>query len=325
MANELPVIPLRVRKEKNRDKPFSIKQQKLEAEAVFERLWLTSEENFDPNRNCMEQLRIERTLELISEKINVDKKQVADLGVGFGEISKSLRNKGAKVDAVDIAQKPLKRLEQERDINTMQDYVPYTALKDDAYDLVVSTELIAYLPREEFRIYFSELSRLVKADGYVICSTLVDVYSEDAAQKFASFAETEFIIEKWVLSYHYLWTRFLNFFEAPKRYLKAIYEKRVRQEELAKRHGLSKAFYKAFTAYPASFFWRVLEWIFHPLTHLLKNQKGLLLALESISKFIWQEQGISHALFLGRRRPLFQPPPENERPIERKTKKIIWE
>lgn len=317
-------LPLR-RPSINRENRDLERQRRLEAEASFERLWLKEERQFDPDRNCMERLRIERTVNLIDKRCVLKDLLVVDLGVGFGEISKNLRDKGAKIDAVDIAKNPLDLLAKERDIRKIQDYVPFTHLEDNHYDLVLSTELIALLPRDEYRLFFSELSRLVKNNGKVVCSTLIDIYSEDAIQQFASFAETEFIIEEWVLSYHYLWTKFLHFFETPGRYIRAFHDQRYRKEQLSKKTALRQTFYRFNSSYSASFFWKAMQWVFHPIVNFLKENKSFLLFLESVSKFIWQEQGISHAIFFGKKRPLFEPPSENEQPIERKTKKIVWE
>lgn len=69
----------------------------------------------------------------------------------------------------------------------------------------------------------------------------------------------------------------------------------------------------------------LFERIYKPLGHRLKQSVFLRDALEPICKFLWSERGISHALFLGRRRPLNFVLPENEIPREMKHKRQVWE
>lgn len=303
--------------------PLKLKRQK--AEAYFERLWLVDKEQFNPETNCMGRLRVERTLDLVHNYLSPETKLVSDLGCGFGIFAKHLRDKGAKVDAVDIAKNALDHVANEENITPLQQYVPYTHLEDDHYDLVLSTELIAFLPREDYRIYFSELARLVKKEGHVVCSTPIDIYSEDALQRFASLVETEFNVEKWIFSYHYLWIKFHALLHAPTSFVKAASDQRFRKEQIEKRKGFNKRWFQANSSRAASFIWTPLKWLFQPILSLVRNNKKFLTSLESLSRFIWQNQAISHAIFIGKRRPLVQPPPDDEIPIERKAKKIIWE
>lgn len=308
-----------------RNEPSKKRDYKREAEAHFNHLWETEPQQFCPFRNCMEALRIKRTAELFQER-DLNGKKTADLGCGYAVLAKKMAEKGASVDAVDIADIPLQRLEKKNSaIHPLKEYVPHTRLADQDYDLVLCTELIGDLPKEEYRLFFSELCRLIKPEGRVICSTLLDVYTEGAIQQFASLAETEFTIEKWVLSYHYLWTLLLNFFKAPERFVKAAKDPVYRAQEIGKRRSIYRFWFKLNSAFLPSLFWRVGKWAFYPFTLLLKKSTTLLLMLESISRFFWQEEGISHAIFLAKRRPLFEPPPPDQQPIERRTKKIVWE
>lgn len=303
--------------------PLKIKKQ--QAEAYFERLWLIDKEQFNPDTNCMGRLRLERTLELIHNYLSPETKTICDLGSGFGIFAKHFRDKGAKVDAVDIAKNALDHLKNEPDITPLQQYIPYTRLEDDHYDLVLSTELIAYLPREDYRLYFSEISRLVKKEGFAVCSTPIDIYSDDALQRFASLAETEFDIEKWVFSYHYLWIKLHAFLHGPTTFIKASSDSRFRKEQIEKRRGVSRAWFNFNSSKIAAFFWTPFRWLFQPCLNIVRNNKKFLTSLESFSRFLWQDQAISHAIFIGKRRPLAQPPPDNMLPIERKAKKIVWE
>ncbi len=185
------------------------KARRQEAQAYFDRLWLVDAESMNPLRNCMERERLDRTVRLAKSHVALDHKRVVDLGCAAGVMTRMLRDEDTQIDAVDISGNALKKLKEQDMTNILpvQDYVPMTTLKDDAYDLVVCTELIADLKPQEYRLLISELARLVKPEGYVVCSTAVDINSEDALQKFRDLAETELQIDEWVVSYHRLYIR----------------------------------------------------------------------------------------------------------------------
>lgn len=304
-----------------------VKKRREEAAAKFERLWRIHPEKFDPMRNCMERERIARIWTLILEYLNPNEKQVADLGCGGGVLAKRLCDAGAIVSAVDIANNALKIVEKLncKNLKTIKDYVPRTLLKDDFYDLAVSTELIANLPADEFRLYFSELSRIIKPSGKVVCSTPLDISSEDALQRFAALAETEFRIEKWVFSHHLLYIRIYDFLAAPSRFVEASKDPENRQRELSERTGLSHWWFQMnSTAIPATF-WRAVGLIVNPIFRLFQQSHAVMNVLEKITAAIWSDTGISHVIFIGERRPIMQTPKEEELPQERKHRKQVWE
>jgi len=191
----------------------SRRAKRQEAQAKYERMWLTAPGQFDPTRNCMERERLERTWQLINEFVDLNGKRAVDLGCGSGHLARRLKDAGAIVQAVDISSNALKELKKWH-IDAIQDTLPDTSLPDGAYDVVVSTDVIAELPRSEHRLYMAELARLVTAKGYVVCSTPIDIHSEDALQQLAELAHTEFDVLKWVYSYHALYVRLKAFVEA---------------------------------------------------------------------------------------------------------------
>lgn len=299
-----------------------------EAEAQFERMWLIDPEQFNPLRNCMERERIERTWKLSSEFRSPNKQLVADLGCGGGVFSKRLKDAGAIVHALDIASNALKIL-RERVPNvdeTYQQCLPHTTLEDDAYDLVFADEVIAYLPAQQLRLFMAELCRLVKPNGFVICSTSLDLNSQDPLLRFSSLAETEFKIHQWTCSYHRLYLRLVYFFSAPGKYARASKDTSFRQQEHLKMSGFRQKWWRWNTQGALAFFWRGIQYLTNPIAQLLQENRTLLLFLEKICRALWGEVGISHAIFIASRRPL-QPLelPKNEIPIERKGKRQIWE
>jgi 2-polyprenyl-3-methyl-5-hydroxy-6-metoxy-1,4-benzoquinol methylase len=184
---------------------------KTEAQARFERLWLKEPEKFDTGRSAMERLRIERTKAFLERLFPV--KNAVDLGVGDGVIARFLVGKGVEVTGVDVAKNALKRLEGTERLVLKQDYVPYTSLDDGAFDLVISTDLIGSLPKQEYRLFVSELVRLSSKEGRIVCSTPIDVHTDGGLDLFVSLLETEIELEEGEYSYHRLSIRILEVLE----------------------------------------------------------------------------------------------------------------
>lgn len=304
--------------------------RKEEVKAKFERLWLLDPKQFDPMRNCMQRERIDRTLNLFKEFIKPNGKLIADLGCGSGILSKKISEVSelnTQIHAADIASNALKLVNENNhpNIKTFQEYLPRTLLTDDAYDVVISTDVIAYLNPDEYRLYFSELSRLMNSQGYVICSTPIDIKSEDSLQRFAALAETEFSIEKWILSYHSLHIKLYTFLKAPEKFARAIRDPEFCQSELNKRKGFSKYWFRINSGPIIGLFWRMFQYPIRPLLNFVGQNRAFLLGLESISNFIWDSSSISHAIFIGKRRPLVEYPKKEAMPEERRHKKQVWE
>ncbi len=301
-----------------------VKRQEMQAK--YERLWLIKPEQFDPTRNCMERERLERTLQLIQSHLSLSGKRVVDIGCGNGTLAKRLRDAGAVVQAVDIASNALKQLQQHdaADIETLQDALPETSLPDNTYDLVVCTEVIAELNAPDYRLFFAELARLVKPTGYVVCSTPLDIHSEDALQRLSELAHTEFNVIEWVYSYHALYQRLIDFISAPGRYSKAYRDTNYRLSELQTRTGFNRMWFRWNSLLLPALFWVPLSYITNPLADKLSQSRFLMLKLESISRFFSDISGITHAIFIGQRRPL-EIPDRQHQPIERPKKREVWE
>ena len=148
--------------ERSANVSLAARMRKLQAK--FERLWLINPEHFNPLSNCMERERLERTWQLLIKHMNVVHKHIVDIGCGAGVFSRRLRDGGAQVEAVDIAENALKNFKEigADHIQLKQDAMPMTSLPDHAYDGIICTDLIAELPREDYRLFFAELSRLIK-------------------------------------------------------------------------------------------------------------------------------------------------------------------
>jgi 2-polyprenyl-3-methyl-5-hydroxy-6-metoxy-1,4-benzoquinol methylase len=300
--------------------------RKEEAAVKFEKMWQHDPEQFNPLRNIVELERLRRTQELLHKHFDLTEKKVVDLGCGRGELTQRLSEKAAKVDAVDIASSALKQVvaNSKKNVSPIQDFVPQTKLKDEDYDLVLSTELIAYLPTDLYRLYFSELSRLVKPEGRVLCSTALDIDSEDALGRFVSLAETEFKITDLVFSFHALYIRLEAFFKAPSLFIKASKDSEYRLEQINNRQGLKQRWFRWNSKPFVSYFWIPIHFLFRPFIYFL-NKRKVLLWIETLCRFIWQERGISHVIFIGQRRTLVIPQVEEQVIVERKQRKQVWE
>ena len=263
------------------------KSHKQEAQARFERLWKHHPEQFDPEHDYMGKERLARSWKLIVGQIDLKGKRVVDLGCAAGAFSRMLRDAGAQVDAVDIASNALKMFKEKGDegIHTTQDYVPRTLLDDDSYDLVVALDLIPYLHKEDHRLFFSELSRLVKPEGHVLCSTPLDFRTDDPLQRFGELAETEFVFEKWTLCYHKWLIRLTDFFEAPQIFVKASKDNEYRHQKLLHRVGFSHLWFRMNSTPILAFIWRIISFITSPITSWIKNSPFVLNQLEKFTRF----------------------------------------
>lgn len=301
--------------------------RKKEMEAKFERLWLIDPEQFNPLRNCMQRERLERTWIVIEQYIDLNGKQVVDLGCGAGTFSRRMRDAGAIVEAVDIAQNALKHFQESdsHNIHTRQDAMPETRLSDESYDLVAAMELIAELPTDDYRLFFAELARIIKPDGYLICSSPIDIYTEGGVEKLINLAQTEFEIGVMKKSYHALHIRLKNFFEAPSKYIEAWQNPEIRRNELEKREGFDRSWFFLNSTILFMWLWIALAPLMKPILALLKSSQSLLLRLESICEFISDDAGVSHLVFVAKRRPMhMETEPENI-PLERPKKREVWE
>ncbi|HEV8052760.1 MAG TPA: class I SAM-dependent methyltransferase [Parachlamydiaceae bacterium] len=317
----------RVESTKQQPPPIQTKAtRRQEVEATMERMWLNDPDQFNPDRDAVQRKRVNATIRAIKKNTETNGKRCADLGCGSGTITRSLRDAGAKIDSVDISGIALKLLKSNdmQNITAIQDCMPTTRLDDNAYDIVICTEMIGFLQPKEYRMLFAELARLINKEGIVACSSSLELKSENALERFAALAETEFEIDEWILRYDLLWLRFCRFFESPAIFIKAGRDLFERNKELDKRKSLRRLWFKLNTSQPLILFWRIVNMISGPVAAKLRQSDRLVDFLETITKFIWDESGISHALFIGKRRPMTFPLPANEVPVEIKHKREVW-
>lgn len=301
--------------------------RRQEIEATMERMWLSDPEQFNPERTSVQRKRISSTMEALQGQILLKDKYCADLGCGSGKMARLMRDAGARVDAIDVASIALELLKTQdmQHIHAIQDCLPATRLNDHAYDVVVCTEVIGYLNPKEYRLLFAELSRVMKKEGIAVCSTSLDLNSENALERFAMLAETEFEIEQWILRYDLLWIKCCRFLEAPAFFVKTSLATFERNKELNQRKSLSYLWLKINTTKPCALFWRFINVAAKPMAFYFKQSNRWVNFLEKITKTLWDESGVSHALFIGKKRPMVFPLSSSEVPLEIKHKRQVWE
>jgi 2-polyprenyl-3-methyl-5-hydroxy-6-metoxy-1,4-benzoquinol methylase len=320
--------PLQIIQTTEQSHPGSRKLSKRrELEAKFERLWLLDPEQFNPLRNCMQRERLERTWNLLTYHTQLEKKKIVDLGCGSGVFSRRMRDGGGIIEAVDIAENALKyfRVDDEHSIQTHRDAMPETNLPDENYDIVSAMDLIAELPVEDYRLFFAELARIIKPSGWLLCSSPIDIYTEGGVDKLINLAQTEFDIEEVKKSYHALHLRLKNIFSMPAIFLAAWKNKNRREKELAARSGLNKWWFYLNSSFIFFWIWFLINPLTKPLLALLKNNRSLLFSLENICEFISNDSGVSHVIFLAKRRPINMNTESENIPLERPKKREVWE
>lgn len=143
--------------------------------------------------------------------------------------------------------------------------LPNTTFEDSFYDLVICTDVIAELHPHEHRLAISELSRIMKPKAIILCSTSLDIDSEDAYDQFKKLMYTEFSIIEWSLGYHAYTIKIMNLLKKPSAY------------------------------------WQKLDWLFTPFFKLLERKKCIDI-LEKTCHFLSPKRGISHAICIGVRK-----------------------
>lgn len=279
---------------------------------IYEKLWRENPEHFDPNQSAIEIDRIHRTMELLSKKVfPISDKKVADIGCGYGVIATLLLEEGAFIDGLEISDFALKRLSALDRFTPIKGALPFTKLKDDHYELVVCTDVIAELDQKNLRLGISELARIVSPSGSVLITTPLDIYSDYPLEIFLKLVETEFTVEECVVSHHSIFIRFLNFLKAPSLFWHGWKNHQFREEQLKKRTFL----YLWNSAPPLAWFWRAVDLVTSPLRNWVKQNRAILAIFETVNKWVYN-RGVSHVILLAKRRPI-QTLTEDEAPPER--------
>lgn len=248
-----------------------------EKKAIFDRKWLVAPETFR-NTSCYDLERLKRTKQCVDKWMS-SSGSLVDIGCGFGDLSIYCKHQNHKVTATEItpnAKKHLKNL-SELGINLRIEQLPFTHLEDKSFDYVLCTDTIGELAPREYRLTFSELARLLKYQGTLICSSPFDHKASYPHRTFIALAETEFQTLDFLFSYHYIYEKIMA----------ALKKASQTPPRLAKL--LSPFSFIASKTYT-----------------LLSSSSSIMLTLEKITKFLLREKGITHIIYAGKKKSLFQ-------------------
>jgi len=297
-----------------------------ELQAKFERIWLVNPERFNPLRNCLERERLDRTWNLMKKHSKIVGKRAVDIGCAGGVFSRRMRDAGAIVESVDIAENALKKFRElgADQIELRREVMPLTQLHDQCYEIVVCTDVIAEVPKEDYRLFFAELSRIITTDGILVFSSPIDIATVGGIDRLIELAQSEFDIIEDAASYHALYLRCKRILKTPFCFIDGWKNPNFRKAELDSRRGLSRAWFWLNSSPLLVWFWYSGKVLMQPFLKLLNNNKSLLLRLEKMSRFLWDQDGISHYFFVAKRRPLQRFNPEDI-PLERPKRKEVWD
>lgn len=306
-------------------------QERVEAvRAQMERQWLRHPEIFNPDRTVLERTRILRSWRLIQSLLIKPDLQAADLGFGWGVLTRRLANAGVKVDAFDAAAQALEHFADQplAKVQLIRGVIPHAPLADQNYDLVICTELIATLHPHDQRLLISELYRITKPNGHIVLSTALDINSDGALEQLAKLIDTELMAEQWVFSYHTYYLRCLRLWRTPERYVRLRNDAAFRDKELAKRKGFSARWLKMQGMHPLYGLWRCVSLLTKPIADYLEQSQWLMRWLETFCRTMKSEAGISHAICIAKRKPLQHTAETGEIAMSRPTQRLrerVWE
>lgn len=255
-------------------------------------------EKIDPTHSMNSLLRIERTLTLLEGHIKIEGSEVADLGCGTGHLASLLAAKGGEITAVDVVQRI------HPTFTFVRACLPYLSLSDSSFDGVVLTDVIAEIEPHLYRLTLSELARILKKEGWLICSTQLDIHSHDAQERFVDLIKTEFEIFDSKKSYHRLHYHLTCWVKAPYRFIRGGKEEAYRLNLLQKRSGPMRLWFYLNSHRMLSLLWKPIAWIFTPFLHLLQTNRKFLLFCENISEILWGSGALTHLIILARKKKM---------------------
>jgi ubiquinone/menaquinone biosynthesis C-methylase UbiE len=260
-------------------------------------------EKIDPLCSAQGQVRIERTLELLAKHIACKGDLIADLGCGTAVIASLLADQGGVLTALDVSDRVLQSSKHTQ-MSYRRGCIPYLSFSDACFDGVIFTDVIAEIEPPLYRLTLSELARLLKRNGWMICSTQLDLYSHDAQERFIQLIHTEFEIIASVKSYHRLHFYLTRWVKAPARFVRAARQENYRAEHLQRRSGFMRLWFYLNSTKAASLLWRPCTLLSFPLQRMIKKNRPLLLALERLSKIIWGTKALTHLIVLARKKKI---------------------
>lgn len=269
-------------------------------------LWEEEPGQFDSRKTALQRSHLEAIWQSILQLGELKDLRVADLGCGWGILSKRLVDAGAKVTAVDLSPMALEKTRSlcgDR-VNTICSVLPRSLLDDSSFDLVLCCDVLAHLPLRDHRLLMSELARLVSKEGWILLSTPLDIRSQDSLQSLDALAQTELDICGYHLSYHSHFIKIQRLLSLPLR-MKELASSSKKQREIIGKSRWIRKWWWLFWAHRGTLpLWKGLAWMIHPLATLWKNSDSLLKRFEAFSKHVCDETEASHIILTTKIKPL---------------------
>lgn len=277
------------------ERVLSHKEQLEEnSRAQWEKVWQEESDKLNPRNTARGRARLKRTAEFLS-RLDLNGKNVADLGCGNGSLFPFLE--GGAITALDISERALSLCPD--GVKKIRRILPYSHLPEQNFDCVLLTEVLAEIEPHLHRLLLSEIFAIMKKEAFFICSTELDIYSEDALEQFLVLLQCEFEVIELKKSYHRLFFHMRRALDAPSRFVRAGRDEGYRRLALEKREGVFRLWFYLNSLKWLSLLWR--PWIF--LKKRVHSQRALQ-TLESLSKFVWGERGVTHVIALCKRKSL---------------------
>lgn len=261
----------------------------------------TPKEKLDPSLTALGKERIARTLHLLQTISNLKDQRIIDIGCGTGLLAHALADRGAIVTAVDASNRLASHFPS---ILFKQAIIPYLPFDDTGFEGVIFTDVIADIEPSLYRLTFSELSRLLIREGWLVCSTPLDIHSIDATERFIELIKSEFDIIDIIPSFHRLHFHVMRFLQAPERFLRAAHDPHYRQKQLNKRSRLARRWFTLNSQKWLAPLWRPFSFLFSATKQTIQNHRFCLIFLERLSEMLWGKSALTHLIILARKKKI---------------------
>jgi 2-polyprenyl-3-methyl-5-hydroxy-6-metoxy-1,4-benzoquinol methylase len=123
--------------------------------------------------SAMNRYEVEKRLRLVFghalRGVPLNRVELLDAGCGTGLFSRAAAQRGARVTSLDVGEGLLERVAEKCDSRRVVGDVQQLPFADEAFDVVLSTEVIEHVPRPELAV--GELARVLRPGGTLVVTT----------------------------------------------------------------------------------------------------------------------------------------------------------
>lgn len=123
-----------------------------------------------------QKVRHKQSLKMIKPLLNGESK-ILDIGCGLGEFTEKLwqENPDNQVIGIDIVEDAIRNAKKEKpNIVFKLGALPELEFADETLDLVIALEVVYYLSKEDRLKAFEDIYRILKRNGHLLFSTVLD-------------------------------------------------------------------------------------------------------------------------------------------------------